>query len=206
MMLLVDIGNSRVHIYDGEVVTHLSHDDLIDKYRDMDLYYICVSIDMLSKISDFKNWHNISNVIHITGEYETMGLDRKALCMSYDNGVFVDAGSAITVDLVRDGVYRGGFILLGIGAYIKAYWGISEALKVDFNPKCSLKSMPLTTKDSVSYGIISSIKSAIDSHSGDLPLYFTGGDGEWLSGFFSQSIFDELLVFRGLQKALKGNI
>jgi type III pantothenate kinase len=118
----------------------------------------------------------------------------------------VDAGSAITVDTVKNGVYHGGFILLGLKAYVGAYKSISNALDIELNRECSLDFLPLTTKDSISYGIISSIKSAIEAHSVDSPLYFTGGDGEWLSGFFPQSTFDELLVFRGLQKALKGNI
>lgn len=205
-MLLADIGNSRVHIYDGKLVTHLSHDEMIEKYIDMELSYICVSSNMKERIKDIPKWRDLSHTIHIQGEYDTMGVDRKTLCMSHDNGVFVDAGSAITVDIVKEGVYQGGFILLGLKAYTNAYKSISNALDYEFNHNCSLDFLPLTTKDSISYGIISSIKSAIDTHPDGLPLYFTGGDGEWLSRFFQNSIFDELLVFRGLQKALKGNI
>lgn len=203
-MLLADIGNSRVHIFDGNKVSHISINEMIELYNDTPVNYISVNSSFVAP----KNypWSDISSLLTLQGAYDTMGVDRKALCFSHDNGIFIDAGSAITVDIVRDGVYRGGFILLGIRAYAEAYGEISKALKIDFNPKCSLESMPFTTKDSISYGIISSIKSAIDSHSSDLPLYFTGGDGEWLSGFFPNSIFDELLVFRGLQKVLKGNI
>jgi len=203
-VLLADIGNSRVHLFDGNKIVHININDMIKLYKDTPINYISVNSSFV--VPKDSLWRDISSLLSLQGAYDTMGVDRKALCLSCNNGVFVDAGSAITVDIVRDGVYSGGFILLGIKAYLRAYASISEALKVDFNPKCSLESMPLTTKDSVSYGIISSIKSAIDSHSNDLPLYFTGGDGEWLSRFFPQSKFDELLVFRGLQKVLKGNI
>ncbi len=203
-MLLADIGNSRVHLFDGNNVSHININDMIRLYKDTPVNYISVNSSFVAP--EGSPWSDISSLLVLQGAYDTMGVDRKALCLSYDDGIFIDAGSAITVDIVRDGVYQGGFILLGIKAYIEAYERISKALKIDFNPKCSLNSMPFTTKDSISYGIISSIKSVIDSHSSDLSLYFTGGDGEWLSGFFPQSNFDELLIFRGLQKALKDYI
>jgi type III pantothenate kinase len=205
-MLLADIGNSRVHLFDGAGVTHLSFEAFIKSYAGKKLSYICVNSSVSKQIKSNKLWQDLSSSLALENSYETMGTDRKALCLSHDNGIFVDAGSAITVDIVRNGIYQGGFILLGINAQMRAYKSISTALDIEFNRECSLDFLPLTTKDSVSYGIISSIKSAIDNYSSDLPLYFTGGDGEWLSGFFPQSNFDELLVFRGLQKALKGNI
>lgn len=204
-MLLADIGNTRIHIYDGEKVVHYSHKDAIELYSDATLRYICVNSAVKSQISDIAAWKDIAECMHIDGEYDTMGIDRKALCLSYDNGVFVDAGSAITVDMVKNGIYQGGFILPGIKAYLESYKSISPALNIELNRECSLDFLPLTTKDSVSYGIIASIKKAIDSHVCDMPLYFTGGDGKWLSSFFPNSKFDEFLVFRGMKKALKDN-
>ncbi|MBD3807328.1 MAG: type III pantothenate kinase [Epsilonproteobacteria bacterium] len=204
-MLLADIGNSRVHIYDGKQVMHMSHEEAIYNYKDIKLSYICVNANIREKIKNFALWRDISDKIHIKGEYDTMGVDRKALCFSHNNGIFIDAGSAITVDVVNDGIYQGGFILLGIDAWLKAYKGISDALDVDINTNCSLTSLPKTTKDSISYGIIASIKAVIDSQRLHLPLYFTGGDGEWLSKYFKDSIYDEFLVFNGIKTALKEN-
>ncbi len=202
-MLLADIGNTRVHIFDGKNVLHLSHEEAIAGYRTVPLLYICVNQAVKSHIEHLALWEDISCCLSLKGEYATMGVDRKALCLSHPNGIFVDAGSAITVDIVRDGVYQGGFILPGIKAYLESYKMISPALDTELNRECSLTSLPRTTKDSVTYGIIASIKAVLDSHKTDLPLYFTGGDGEWLSSLFSNSKFDELLVFRGMQKALK---
>ncbi len=202
-MLLADIGNTRVHIFDGKNVLHLSHEEAIARYRTVPLLYICVNHNIKLHIEHIALWEDISSCLSINGEYETMGVDRKALCLSQTNGIFVDAGSAITVDIVRNGVYQGGFILPGIKAYLESYKMISPALDIELNRKCSLASLPRTTKDSVSYGIIASIKAVIDSHKTNLPLYFTGGDGEWLSSLFPNSKFDELLVFKGMQKALK---
>lgn len=202
-MLLADIGNSRVHIYDGQKIIHVSHKEALLHHKDSELSYICVSLEMKEKIKKNAQWRDVSGLIDLKGGYETMGVDRKALCLSHENGIFIDAGSAITVDIVRNNVYQGGFILPGIKAYLESYKTISPALDIELNRECSLNTLPTTTKDSVSYGIIASIKTLIDSHKTNLPLYFTGGDGKWLSLFFPDSKFDELLVFRGIQKALK---
>lgn len=202
-MLLADIGNTRVHIFDGKNVLHLSHEEAIIRYRTVPLLYICVNHNIKSRIEHIALWEDISSCLSIEGEYETMGVDRKALCLSHPDGIFIDAGSAITVDIVRNGIYQGGFILPGIKAYLESYKMISSALDIELNRECPLISLPRTTKDSVSYGIIASIKAVIDSHKTNLPLYFTGGDGEWLSFLFPNSTFDELLVFKGMQKALK---
>ncbi len=204
-MLLADIGNCRMHIYDGKSIIQLSHEEAIHCYKDKELFYICVSIETKEKIKDFADWIDISDHLHIKGEYDTMGIDRKALCLSHKNGIFVDAGSAITVDIVSSSEYQGGFILLGIDTWLKAYKGISNALDVEINSHCSLTSLPKTTKDSVSYGIIASIKAIIDKNSSGLPIYFTGGNGEWLSKYFKDSIYDEFLVFNGMKTALKEN-
>lgn len=204
-MLLADIGNTRVHIYDGKDVIHLSHEDALQTYKDKKLFYICVSFDMKEKIKDFALWRDLSDIVHIKGEYDTMGIDRRALCLSHFEGIFIDAGSAITVDVVNKGRYEGGFILLGINAFLKAYKSISGVLDVDINRDCSITQLPKTTKDSISYGIIASIKAVIDNQSSHLPFYFTGGDGKWLSKYFEGSIYDEFLVFKGMEKALKDN-
>ncbi len=36
-------------------------------------------------------------------------------------------------------------------------------------------------------------------------IYFTGGDGKFFSKFFKHSIYDKMLVFRGMQKAIEEN-
>jgi type III pantothenate kinase len=202
-MLLADIGNTHFHIYNGKSVEHLSYSDAIEKYRDKKLCYICVKHQLSNKIEQIKKWQNISKLIHIDNDYETMGVDRRALCLSHSNGLFVDAGSAITVDLVKDGKYMGGYILPGIKVMLNSYKDISLALKTNLNKTISLEHLPTTTKEQISYGIIASIKALIDKHSHGTKLYFTGGDGEFLSTFFENSVYNELLVFEGIREALK---
>jgi type III pantothenate kinase len=86
---------------------------------------------------------------------------------------------------------------------LRAYSEISPVLDRELNRKVSLESLPLTTKDGISYGIIAPIKAVIEKHQEDKTLYFTGGDGAFLSTLFEGSVFDETLVFQGMRRALK---
>ncbi|HIQ45991.1 MAG TPA: type III pantothenate kinase [Sulfurovum sp.] len=202
-LLLADIGNTYFHVYDGKKVEHLLYEDAIAKYKEKKLTYISVNHHLGEQIEAITLWKNISSLLHIPGEYETMGVDRKALCLSHTSGVFVDAGSAITVDVVEEGVYKGGFILPGLKAYEKSYKGISPVLESDLEEGLDLDRLPRTTKEQISYGIIASIKALIDKHCKGQVLYFTGGDGHFLSTFFPKARYDEMLVFNGMKSALK---
>jgi len=204
-ILLADIGNTHFHIYNGKSVEHLSYDSAIEKYRNKRLCYISVKYQLSTEISAIKNWKNISGSVHIEGEYATMGVDRKALCLSHHKGVFVDAGSAITVDVVEEGIYRGGYIFPGLKALLKSYQEISPVLSSELDTEIDTDRLPLTTKEQISYGIIASIKALIEKHSEDKPLYFTGGDGKILADLFENAVYDEMLVFTGLREALKDN-
>ena len=202
-LLLADIGNTHFHIFNGKNVEHLSYVDAIEKYATTPMQYISVKSQLDHKIKEIKAWENVSSFMRIEGEYDTMGVDRKALCLSYEDGLFIDAGSAITVDVVGNGKYLGGYILPGLKAYIESYKAISPALETELNSSIKLEELPTTTKEQISYGIIASIKALIDKHSNGRRLYFTGGDGKWLSTFFDHAMHDETLVFQGMIKGLK---
>jgi len=202
-MLLADIGNTRIHIYNGKEVIHLSHEEAIEQYADQKLKYITVKHQLKEKLGALKNWEDVSDLMRIENEYSTMGIDRKALCLSHATGIFVSAGSAITVDVVEEGKYLGGFLLPGLKAYIEAYASISPALKTTLNSKVSLNELPKTTKDAISFGIIASIKTLIEKHQLGKSLYISGGDGELLSTFFNNVTFDETLIFQGMKNALE---
>ncbi|HHD80249.1 MAG TPA: type III pantothenate kinase [Campylobacterales bacterium] len=202
-MLLVDIGNTRVHIYNGNRVIHLKHQEAIDKYTNQKIYYIIVKHQLKSKFNSLENWIDISDKIKLPNAYSTMGIDRQALCLSHRDGIFVSAGTAITVDIINDGIYQGGFLLPGIKAYLNAYANISPALKTNLNSNISLDTLPQTTKDGISYGIIASIKMLIEKSQKSKQLYISGGDGELIASFFDNAIFDEKLIFEGMKNALK---
>ncbi|VAY87774.1 Pantothenate kinase type III, CoaX-like [hydrothermal vent metagenome] len=201
-MLLADIGNTRIHIYDGNNVIHFSHEDAIKQYAEKELKYIIVKHQLRQKLKSLKNWTDISCQIKIKNQYHTMGADRKALCLSHEHGIFVNAGTAISVDVVENGIYQGGFLLPGLKAYINSYANISSSLKIDLDRNINLDKLPIGTVEGISYGIICSLKTIIDKHKNGKLLYITGGDGKFLTSFFKGAIFDERLVFFGIKKKL----
>ncbi len=76
-MLLADIGNSRIHIYDGEIVEHLDYESAFKKYGDSDIFYISVQHRLNDRLKEFSRWVDISDRINLDGSYPTMGIDRK---------------------------------------------------------------------------------------------------------------------------------
>ncbi len=202
-MLLADIGNRHIHIFDGEQVEHMGTQEAISKYGDKELKYISVRKGIAQEFYACHKWTDISKNIHIDGEYEGMGVDRRALCLSRGDGIYVDAGSAITVDKVSGGKYVGGYLLPGIHAYRKAFAQISPVLDREIDRDMELITLPSDTQQGISYGIISSIISSIDKIRDDLPIYCTGGDGEWIASYLNGAVFDERLVFEGLANALR---
>ena len=201
--LLADIGNSRIHLFDGNDTIHLPVADALDRYAHRRVYYINVNAALEAQLHALKTWENIAPLITLPGSYETMGIDRKALCLSRDNALFIDAGSAITVDAMRRGIYEGGFILPGLAAWQASYARISPALEHTLDADVSLVRLPRTTKEQISYGIIASIKTSVASVRGSLPIYVTGGDGRLIADIFPQAIYDETLVFKGMRYALQ---
>ena len=203
-MILADIGNRHVHIWDEGRIAHLGIQDAIAQYGTEKVYYITVNARHAEILAALENWRDISELLVIEGEYAGMGADRKALCLSHATGLFVDAGSAITVDRVVEGVYQGGYILPGIHAYQKAYAAISPVLDVEIERSLSLNELPKSTQSGVSYGIITPIVASIEKTAGSLPVYCTGADGAWIAHYLEKAVYDETLLFQGmLQASLK---
>lgn len=196
--ILADIGNTHIHIYDGNSVKHLDYKNAIKLYAKETIEYICVNQEVDKKIQKYTIWQNISSSIKLDGAYSTMGIDRQALCLSCSDGILVDAGSAITVDVMEGGVYKGGFILAGLKVTMQSYANISPILDITLQKDISIHKLPFSTNDGISYGVIAPIVAIIQKHQEDKKIYFTGGDGEFLSKFFTNAIFDDMLVFRGI--------
>jgi len=196
--LLADIGNTHIHIYNGLSVEHLEYTKAIELYADKRIQYICVNQKVELEIQKNTLWINISSLITLEGEYETMGVDRKALCLAYDNALLVDAGSAITIDIMENGRYQGGFILAGLKATLQSYASISPLLESRLQKDISLNTLPTSTREGISYGVIAPIIAIIQKHQEDKKVYFTGGDGEYLSRFLPNSSFDDRAVFYGM--------
>ena len=204
-MYLADIGNRYAHLYNGKEVSHISVDDLIKNFSAKKVYYINVNPNNIDKLSKLNNWINISKHINLNGSYESMGIDRQTLLLSREDGIYIDAGSAITIDKKINSKFVGGTILPGIWRAKECYADISSLLRIDDLAKINIEKLPTnSTKMSISYGIIAPIVLLVNSiNSENLPIYCCGGDGKLISSYIDKSEYIEDLIFEGMKKVIK---
>ena len=204
-MLLCDIGNSSVAFLDNSKYFSLSISEFADYKSEKKVFYINVNEKMKDVLREKENFINLEPYFKFDTIYCGLGVDRIAACYTIEDGVIVDAGSAITVDIVSNYMHLGGFILPGIVSYRDACSEISSRLKCEFNTQVSLDAFPQRTVDALSYGVFKSIILIIKDAAYGKKLYFTGGDGQFLANFFDKAIYDKLLVFRGMKKIVEEN-
>ncbi|ECL5232982.1 type III pantothenate kinase, partial [Campylobacter upsaliensis] len=169
------------------------------------IYYINVNERLKNYLSTQNHFINLEPYFTFDTIYQGLGVDRIAACYTISDGVVVDAGSAITVDLVSNFIHLGGFILPGIANYKKIYAHISPRLKSEFNTQISFDAFPQKTSDALSYAVFKGIYLLIKDVAKNEKLYFTGGDGQFLANFFDNAIYDKLLIFRGMKKLISEN-
>lgn len=200
-MLLCDIGNTSYHFFDGKKdykEDALSFDPSTLKEK---IFYICVNPHVKEVLKSLENWFDLSLYVDMSKYYITMGIDRVAACEAINDGIIVDAGSAVTVDLVKSGVFEGGFIYPGIKAMRETYKNISPVLDYSFNFECDLDIMPKNSADAISYGYLKTLYSEVTAH--NMKIYLTGGDAKKFAKIFPHSHVDEMLIFKGMKKIMK---
>jgi len=200
-MLLCDIGNTSLHFFDGdkEYKEDVEHFDSLSIQEDV--FYICVNPKLREVLKLLKNWIDLSLYIEIDKYYDTMGIDRIMAVEALRDAVVVDAGSALTVDVVKDGKYEGGFIYPGVQAMSKTYSDISSALNYSFNFEVSLDKMPKNSQDAISYGYLKILYSEVISHNQEIIL--TGGDADKFASIFPTARIDKTLIFKGMKRIIK---
>jgi len=195
-LILVDIGNTHYHILEDNQIYDLKE---IKKFNDK-IYYISVNNKKEQKLLELNpSAINLKNFVNFKTSYKNLGIDRIMACIPVKNGVVVDAGSAVTIDIMQDGIHKGGIIMPGIFAFKEAFVKISKVLNMDIK-KFDLNKLPQNTNEALLYGSVGSILKMIKSFNS--PYYFTGGDGKFLSSFVD-GIYIKDLVFRGMEKTIK---
>ncbi len=208
-MVLCDVGNSRYHFYYKGTAWHKKCDSVPEitiPNFDNKIYAISVRDDALERLQSKYDVTLLNDKIDFDTTYTGLGIDRAVACSAIDDGVVVDAGSAITVDIMQNGIHLGGFILPGISRYEKVYGSISPRLAKSINLAVDIQSLPQNTGDAISYGIIASIVEIIKKSAKGKKIFFTGGDGPYLAKSFDNAIVDNILVFKGMEKIIKDNL
>lgn len=202
-MTLCDVGNTNASFFENGKITKIKLENFKDFKSDEKVYFISVNDEMTGKLQNLPKFVNLEPYFELDTIYEGLGIDRIASCYAIKNGLIIDAGSAITIDVMMNSMHLGGAIIPGISHVLKACEAISPRLKISLNSQVSLDALPQKTADAVSYGVIKPILLLIESMANGSKIYFTGGDGEFLSRFFADSIYDRMLVFRGMQKLIE---
>jgi type III pantothenate kinase len=199
-MILCDIGNTTADIYENGISRKVILSEFKPELLMGEVWYVSVNSAFSESLESFSNWYNVATLIDWDKYYETMGIDRIMVCEAVEEGVIVDAGSAITVDVMKKGVYEGGFISLGLKAAQEAYARLSPALSVSFNFEVDLAKMAKNTPDAITVGFLAPLIQSIESYGN--PIYVTGGDAHLLSSFLKESIVDGTLIFKGMKKLI----
>lgn len=202
-MILCDIGNTNATIFENGKISKMKIEDFKNFKANGKVYYISVNDGIEAKLQSDANFINLEPLFRIDTIYQGLGIDRAVNCYTIKNGIVVDAGSAITIDVMHDGMHLGGCILPGISQTLNSYKNISKRLDVTLNSKIDLDALPQKTLDAVSYGIVKPIVLLIENIASNQKIYFTGGDGEFLSKFFKNGIYDKMLIFRGMQALIE---
>lgn len=203
-MILCDIGNSTASFWEDGKISKISISKFKSYRPEKKVFYICVNDEIKKRLKN-ENFVDLEPYMKLNTSYENLGIDRAMACYTIKTGLIVDAGSAITLDVVSNGVHLGGVIIPGFGANLETYAKISPRLSINFNSQVNINSLPLKTTDAVSFGIIKPIILLIQEMSNDKPIYFTGGDGAFFERFFENSIYSKDLIFLGMKKIIEEN-
>ena len=148
----------------------------------------------------------------------TLGVDRLAAAvaavevMGCRDCLIVDFGTAITIDLVENGTFRGGNISPGMTTRFRALHDYTRRL-----PECSPTEQILevgrTTHQAIEQGVMQGIVNEIEGYitgfmqsNAKLSLIFTGGDAKYFVKRIKNAKFAKCdLVFCGLNRILEYN-
>ena len=211
-MILCDIGNTNYHFFykNQDLKIPIHKKPQLNEFSPKELnciFYISVNAEAEQMLNKYNPCVNLAQYIGLESDYDLdeLGVDRAFACLSLDDGVIIDAGSAITIDLVEGGKHKGGYIFPGMQAYQKALSGASRVLDKPLNFGTDLSVLPTNTIDAMSAGFIQSITLLVQSIAKDKKIYITGGDGKFFSVVLQNSLYDKFLIFRGMQKIVETN-
>ena len=240
MNLIIDIGNTatKIAVMDSNNnvvarhrVEHLTAEmsaALLAEYKSIDKAIVastgrcdeCVCGVLRERVDYFVEFTSTTDIPLKNGYKtpETLGADRLAAAVGArvlygeSNMLIVDFGTAITYDLVTDGVFRGGNISLGVGARFRALHEYTEKL-----PLCEPTDEKLefggSTREAIEQGVMSGVeyetRGYIDEFckkNDNLCIIFTGGDAKFFANRIKNAIFASCeLTLYGLNRILEYN-
>ena len=239
MNLIVDIGNTRtkVAVVDGgEVVRNY----LFGSAAELDVEAIVAAFPAIrraivastgegeAEMAERLERAGISTLrldyktpLPIGNEYltpQTLGVDRIAAAVGAvvsercSSCMIVDFGTAITIDVVEDGIFKGGNISPGATTRMRALHDYTSRLPM-CEPTDERLSYGRTTREAIEQGVMQGIVNEIEgyisaflSKNVKLSIIFTGGDAKFFAKRIKNTIFAKCdLVICGLNTILDYN-
>ena len=241
MHLLIDAGNSRlkwvavIGEYDETAITQYGllaeFESYIKSINTAETDVLLAAVNQTQELmallgsagfrslTSVKSQSKQQGIENSYSQPERMGVDRwLAMIAAYrlvdDEGVIVvDAGSAITIDIVSEqGLHLGGYIVPGLTMAKRALFAnteqvnrYDEALLVGDAPNNDTMKLGNNTLQCVEYGVLNQMLALVKQVVGQFPdfkLIITGGDGELLADSIP-ALADKNLVLKGLWQVRK---
>ena len=225
MILVIDLGNTRWKmglVDNGDIIKVSSFEYPISKniiqkfiqnnYPDgTSLISVNPSMEEIIPLEGLPNLYilNKKNVLLNVDYKGILGPDRITAALGGVKKfgfplIIIDAGSAITVDLVDSkGVYRGGAIFPGINLQIDALNKFTGLIKdIKFSPYYNIPGNDTLTSvnGGVLFSVIGGVKEIVKKYREDelkVKLVITGGDGGIIQTYIADAFFEPNLTIIG---------
>lgn len=239
MNLIVDIGNTRTKVAvveRGEVVrsfifgsaAEVDVEAIVEAFPALERAIVASSGEGEAELAERLEEARIATLrldyrtpLPIGNEYltpQTLGVDRIAAavgaCQMYGcrSCLIVDFGTAITIDVVEDGIFKGGNISPGASTRLRALNDYTSRLPL-CEPTDEVLSYGRTTREAIEQGVMQGItheiKGYIDSFllkNEEKSIIFTGGEAKYFANRIKNAIFAKCdLVVCGLNSILEYN-
>ena len=230
-MILCDIGNCTFSFYFTNTKQNIKYPtsktlpplhelkalDSSSEYTNKicKIYFISVNNKAIKKLQKtYGKTHTIDlySFVGNNSKYTNLGIDRLIICSNINNKIIIDAGSAITIDIVKNNSHLGGYIFLGLSHHISSYKNISKKLKAKPNfakYANKLGKIPNSTQDALHLSLLQSVVDLSKklSKKYKLDIITTGGDGLLLSACFKnkKTKYKKKLIFKCMRKVIATN-
>lgn len=208
-MLLCDIGNTNYHFWDNGRRWDVPVGNDFDAIEET-IYIVSVNTPAKEFLASKARVVELDDTL-LNTPYEGLGIDRAMCCLAITHGVVVDAGSAITIDVMHQGSHQGGYILPGLGSLGETFATISPLLGARFSAHkksdhCERQRYPLRSDEAMwegpSLAVVALLEAIVRSE--EIPLILTGGDASVIARRLSiDHQVKEDLVFEGMKKVIE---
>jgi type III pantothenate kinase len=213
-MILCDIGNSTFHFLYREDEFKVSVDESLEleifNNIDDEVYFISVNEKATTIfLTKFPNSINLKDKVKFDTKYaSTLGIDRIVACKLFDDGIIVDFGSAITVDVMENKKHLGGFIMPGVDSLKMIYPQISQKLAFEFKTNIDFDKLPQNTDVAISFAIIKMVTASIEDIQKryNHKLIITGETAKPFLPYLKNCEFNERLIFTSMKKIIEENV